>query len=890
MRAVVRLCLVLWACGVAGQGRGRVERANRARNADSPPPKISSLPPRPPSPGKIIGIFARNFDCSDCAVMRQYTVTDDCREKNKVGNRVLKKDCVVSFRENMDNLSPLAWQAWCVYNCPYDRFWQHLNTVDQNEIFLLTVNRWIQGQVVLETIPADVSCPAWQRAAEPLVPPMGEELPVCALSCDGLITRQGSTTLDMTAGACRLPAGHVSITPVQATTYKFLVVSKLGMEHVGQTVFDLEHWQQATSASGVCTQCEGHDCVRKLQLHISYMHRVFTAADLPATKQVLVFGTAEHRTALNEEQMKLQWKSWNGDDPLGHRIQREENLDSNYRLCSNGVSSACLQNKGALTGRACLFTGKCLNRADLFGPGYAYREAEPAFVVRGLAHPRVAWYSDERCEKAADASFSHVLSFSQFRSSFKLIPPMHCGGCPETHGVLDFNGDSGHMECEECHSPFVLDVAIGRHTGCPGNVVYKQKVECDEHEVSLRRSAGEELRCKACRDLNAADGYARGSHRPRITAGCMQCVRQERASNAALSGAAVSAACLGCDDCRNCSASSTFDALHATFCRPLDDMVVVAFATWTPERRLARRDQYKRDEYAPAVLDGDQFRNGLFQQQLCACNNRHSFAQFCGDYALRDQDAWMTHSDGGTRQLSLFTGQTDLAGYGIKRAGECRPCLTCPTEHFNGRCVQGREGACALCRVLASCSAVNNPYLHHDHAEGCEQTHALSDYECRECPVWAKLGQLFMLLVGCGNQNLRRWTPTARAFDGVLEVAECKFDHGGAPASSVCRHAGVALTRQRPFGNYSALMPYCPPGWFFKCADRLSTAPWDPECCAKCDVCPPEQSMNTAEYRPCSGATDYDSQSSHCVDRCENNMYEVNNTCLYCTTCKEGEL
>ena len=121
----------------------------------------------------------------------------------------------------------------------------------------------------------------------------------------------------------------------------------------------------------------------------------------------------------------------------------------------------------------------------------------------------------------------------------------------------------------------------------------------------------------------------------------------------------------------------------------------------------------------------------------------------------------------------------------------------------------------ALCRVLQSCTAVANPFLHHSQAEGCAQTHALSDYECQECVVWAKLGQQYMLLVGCGNQNLRRWTPTASAFDGVLEVGECKFDHSVGPASSICKHAGVALARQRPFGNYSALMQYCPSGWFF---------------------------------------------------------------------------
>ena len=168
----------------------------------------------------------------------------------------------------------------------------------------------------------------------------------------------------------------------------------------------------------------------------------------------------------------------------------------------------------------------------------------------------------------------------------------------------------------------------------------------------------------------------------------------------ALSEAVISCSCLGCDNCRNCLVSSTFEAQHATFCWPLEDLVVLQHAQWLPHQRLAGRDQYKRDEYTPAVLDKDQFQNLQYQQQLCTCNNCHSFAQFCGEYALRDQDAWMTHSDCGTRQLSLFTGQTDLAGYGIKHEGECQPFLTFPTKHFNCRCVQGREGLCALCSVL----------------------------------------------------------------------------------------------------------------------------------------------------------------------------------------------
>jgi len=48
--------------------------------------------------------------------------------------------------------------------------------------------------------------------------------------------------------------------------------------------------------------------------------------------------------------------------------------------------------------------------------------------------------------------------------------------------------------------------------------------------------------------------------------------------------------------------------------------------------------------------------------------------------------------------------------------------------------------------------------------------------------------------------------------------------------------------------------------------------------------------MKTQAYAECTGMSSDDTQSSHCTDRCENNMYENNRTCLYCNMCKEGEL
>jgi len=213
----------------------------------------------------------------------------------------------------------------------------------------------------------------------------------------------------------------------------------------------------------------------------------------------------------------------------------------------------------------------------------------------------------------------------------------------------------------------------------------------------------------------------------------------------------------------------------------------------------------------PAAPDAEHFRDAAFQQQPCLCNNRHKFAQFCGAYAVRDQDAWMERDGEADQRLSLFTDAGALAAFGVRREGVCQPCLACPLEHFNGLCVSGRAGLCALCRTLASCTATPRPHLQHEHALGCAQTTALSDYECGKCPVWAKIWQAHVLLVWCGNENLRRWTPTARAFDSVLVVAECLFEHTPGAAGERRVHAlrpgAAAPAALRQLQRAAAVLP-----------------------------------------------------------------------------------
>lgn len=60
-------------------------------------------------------------------------------------------------------------------------------------------------------------------------------------------------------------------------------------------------------------------------------------------------------------------------------------------------------------------------------------------------------------------------------------------------------------------------------------------------------------------------------------------------------------------------------------------------------------------------------------------------------------------------------------------------------------------------------------------------------------------------------------------------------------------------------------------------------------CCSQCLECAAEL-KKTVQWAACTCWSSLDTQAAHCTVRCENNMYETNGTCRYCTTCKEGQL
>ena len=158
--------------------------------------------------------------------------------------------------------------------------------------------------------------------------------------------------------------------------------------------------------------------------------------------------------------------------------------------------------------------------------------------------------------------------------------------------------------------------------------------------------------------------------------------------------------------------------------------------------------------------------------------------------------------------------------------------------------------------------------------------------------MWDIIDDKYVLLVGCGVRDLIRWHPLAlKGADDKLEMITCRFDGGSGLTDDPCMHNGGALLRKEPFGNFSSTIPYCAPGWHVspELASRSKLDAFDPKYCIQCVDCKAEQ-KKTPGWRQCPGGTVTDTQGEFCTERCENNMYEEDETCVYCKTCKEGEV
>ena len=235
--------------------------------------------------------------------------------------------------------------------------------------------------------------------------------------------------------------------------------------------------------------------------------------------------------------------------------------------------------------------------------------------------------------------------------------------------------------------------------------------------------------------------------------------------------------------------------------------------------------------------------------------------------------------------------QNDLQ---IRREGKCVRCNTCPSGKYQSKCIDGDDGTCRDCKTDASeCSNVQgqhfylfhnlSTYINEQWTGGCNlfPNMAQKDYECRPCETWTRKGDDYFLLLGCGTTSQdTRWDED-KVTDEEKKLSQKTVDN----------------SNPNHYAEYQTRIPYCAPGWYVdtsddndKCplsTDTTSTEPWNPECCKKCGDISSAQKKRGSNFKPCTGATNKDTEEY--VDRCENGHYTdmVNGTqtCTRCTTC-----
>jgi len=196
------------------------------------------------------------------------------------------------------------------------------------QAFLGNINRWLQEQVANYYSPSDTVCSAWNAQAASLAPPLA--LLPCNPRCNGDFPVPGPANMQFSP--CRLASGHISLTPVQASSFAYQQRYTTGVTIWTQnkekgkgnawepsvetssaaqerTLFTEAHWRAADDASGACGACSGGACLKLQTVHKTGSCSRFVCADLPAQKQANVFGTQEY-LSLSGGQLKTEFNLW----------------------------------------------------------------------------------------------------------------------------------------------------------------------------------------------------------------------------------------------------------------------------------------------------------------------------------------------------------------------------------------------------------------------------------------------------------------------------------------------------------------------------------------------------------------------------------------------------
>ena len=332
------------------------------------------------------------------------------------------------------------WCTWCVLKCDLTTF-GYAAHAEQKLLVVLTVNRWVRIHVNSMNSANSIWCP-YKKAAMDLA--TGENaavtasLPIspCPSSCNSLPHRRTPVSADDVG--CRIEDGdgQISITPVQ------IVNDPTGTFNT--PVFRVQDWAntRVTDRSGfACHHCAE---TRSTCIKPTYDTLVWVATDNMQDIQDNPYSTALRNFFIDA------YAVWQVIDHCESWLKVLASAELIQTPCASGLSSTCLENKGAVTGRSCDFEGECFNRARVFGPNYASSD-EMFFLVYGIDTSALTWYTDNGCSIKYNPDTDKTMSFheSRNRNSFTLDvlfaqeTNKACHRCDYGDGEQQYNSVSG---------------------------------------------------------------------------------------------------------------------------------------------------------------------------------------------------------------------------------------------------------------------------------------------------------------------------------------------------------------------------------------------------------------------------------------------------------------
>jgi len=294
--------------------------------------------------------------------------------------------------------------------------------------------------------------------------------------------------------------------------------------------------------------------------------------------------------------------------------------------------------------------------------------------------------------------------------------------------------------------------------------------------------------------------------------------------------------------------------------------------------------------------------------ELTQCVNKqdeedYMYRNYCGaqeyDTPLTGYDPWFYRNGVYFKKDNLPVGIHQIAMGGNKMR-----CLDCNNDSFEGsynsNCKANQPqlaSNCVACKRLKECVAQDSYLDHFYTGDGCKNPDAVTDTECKKCPVIRVRGpDSHNIVVGCGRTALSRWNDETGEIgdeDGPVMCGYKDYKIATPTTAAVfigdspkCTYMGKELEQSNNYdeGRTRTLptdIPYCPPGYWIDvnkagCITDEWTKTWIHACCRPCRGCPPHEKKIDG-FQKCAGNKRIDTEASQCTAMCPTGYWNDEN-------------